>query len=128
MKYATKYKETKYKDGIQTSISEYKFIEDITDDDILFLEDTFGIDATGDFESSYNNGIIYNWEDLYYIDVDKVIDTIHQYIEQSQDEGEDEEDWPYVKTLKELLPRLEKYEGYDIYSEYVPDALKEEKK
>ena len=126
MFYATKYIKTDYKDGIATNINEYKFISDVTYEDIEFLEDKFGVNGlANDYEEANSNGIIYNYNDIDHIDVDKIMECIEEYLESDYFDDEDEETQEWLKeTLTKITTKLEKYEGYIIHYDFVPDALR----
>ena len=119
--YAKKHIETTYEEGIELIKSEYKLI-DFDTEDLEMFEDKFGTDTTNDYEESYANGIAYAWDDVYYYDVDKLIDSISSKISQIEEEEDSDDNLEY-DWFTNILRVLRRYEGYDIYAE-IPDKLK----
>jgi hypothetical protein len=116
--YAKKFKEQIFKDGLETTICEYILIDDVSEDDFELLHETIAYGGD-DYEGAYYKGLVYNWDDFFSLDVNKVLDSISEYLE---DEEEDSLD---VDRLKDLKLRLEKYKDYDIMFD-LPDNFKKE--
>jgi len=98
----------------------------LTEDDWNLIDETLGINGRhNDYEMSAGAGVYYNWDDLYHIDVDRILESFDSYASDMKEWDDEWEQETYeADKIKEIVKKLESYRGYTLYYDYVPDEVK----
>jgi len=78
--------------------------------DIQFLQDY--MDNEDDYEMLYENGFLFDFEDIVGLDIDKFITFVNTYLDDNEDDKDNDSQYGFFQGFKDILKN---YRGYTLY-------------
>lgn len=122
--YAEKHVKTEYypavkgENGHKKIVTNWKFFEILRPIDWQEIADLY----EDDFETAYYNGVNHSFDELWSIEVDKVIRALKEKI--STYDSDDEWEIEQRNMYNCLIDKLEKAKGWEMFYNYIPKELK----